>query len=235
MKSFSFAAVLALSLALVGCGWNPFHKMYSATAEIQIRLRDNGPMMMPASDGPSQIAIQIEIMLSDYSLNPIIKDLKLYRNQGKRFSLFHNIVSSPDNVLTSQEELNHLRQALKIEAVRGTNIVKVTAYSEVPNEAADLANAVIERYKYLRDQDQVERSERGIDSLKEQIAQQQKVVEDAKAALVKSPLDADARGDLDEQQRILDSMNIRLKQVIDDEKIMESPVRIISRAVPPPE
>jgi uncharacterized protein involved in exopolysaccharide biosynthesis len=158
------------------------------------------------------------------------------------------------DVLSPQEALDHLRNALKIEAVRGTYIVKVTVSSEVPQEAADIANAVVDHYKAQRDRDEAERNKRGEDVLREQIAQQQKVVDDAKAEVEKQrqnlnlkgptlpdnnkdPLVPfrDAQRQLEQQQSLLDALNVRLKQCIADKALQESPVRIISRAVAPPE
>ena len=128
-----------------------------------------------------------------------------------------------------------MHTVLKIELLPGTSLVKITAYSEVPKEAADIANAFVDVYKALRDREETENYERGMDAFRDQIAQQQKVVEDSKAASAKLPNDVNARRELDQQQALFDALNVRLKQVIADEKIMESPVRIISRAVAPPE
>jgi capsular exopolysaccharide synthesis family protein len=43
----------------------------------------------------------------------------------------------------------------------------------------------------------------------------------------------DAQRELAQQQSLLDALNVRLKQVIADSQLQESPVRIISRAQPP--
>ena len=225
MKSPSLSLVLILGLTLAGCAWNPFHKMYSATAEMQIRLRDNGPMSMPAPNGQIQIEMQMEFMQTPDILTAIIKNQTLDQIWAKRLQSDHD-------VLPPQQALDHLRKVLKIEAVPGTNIVKVTASSEVPQEAADIANALVDTYKAQRDQEEAERNSRGIDSLREQITQQQKVVDDKKAAVEKHPRDVNAQRDLVQQQSLLDALNIRLKQVIADQPLEESPVRIISRALP---
>jgi uncharacterized protein involved in exopolysaccharide biosynthesis len=105
----------------------------------------------------------------------------------------------------------------------------------VPQEAADIANGVVDTYKAMRDQEEAARTKRGTDSLRDQITQQQKAVDDAKAAAQKQPQDAELKRQLGQQQFILDALNIRLKQIIADQDLAESPVRIICRAEPPPQ
>jgi capsular exopolysaccharide synthesis family protein len=70
-----------------------------------------------------------------------------------------------------------------------------------------------------------------VDLLQSQVDElTQKVREDTTNALV--PF-RDAQRLLDQQQSLLDALNVRLKQVIADSQLQESPVRIISRAQPP--
>jgi uncharacterized protein involved in exopolysaccharide biosynthesis len=305
MKSLSLALVLLLGLALSGCGWNPFHRMYSATAEIQIRPRGVTAILSPSPSGglddSAWFENQIKLMQAGDILSPIIQDLKLGQIWAKRFK-------SDQDALSPNEALDHLRQVLKLEGVRGTNLMKITAYSEVPQEAADIANAVADRYKTVREIEENQRYNRGADALRDQIAQQQVVVDNQKAAVEKADQDfsdesnqqqedipgltADCtklKSDIDkllkdgfkedhpriislraeliikrqqlktlsedsrptlaadvdhmqqldlelkQQQSLLDALNIRLRQVIADQQLMESPVRVISRAVAPPE
>ena len=163
MKSLSLPLFLILGLALAGCYRNPFTGMYSATAEIQIRFeppcdvsgffRGDRP-----DESPTQIASEVEIMQSNDVLVPIILKLKLDQIWAKRFKSDHD-------VLTLQEALDHLRKVLKIERVSGATIIKVIAYSEVPQETAEIANALIDSYKAMRDQEEAEHNKRGLDSL----------------------------------------------------------------------
>jgi uncharacterized protein involved in exopolysaccharide biosynthesis len=227
MKFFSLALVLILGFALAGCSWNPFHKIYSATTVIQIRPRGviNLAYLKAEIDQWNRIPSD---MLSPNFLTVIIKDQKLDQVWAKRFQSDHD-------VLSPQEALDHLREVLKIEWVSGTNIIKITASSEVPQEAANIANAVADNYKAQCDQEDTERYERNQSSLRTLITRQQKVVGDAKATVEKLPNDADAQRDLDKQQNALDSLNFRFNQDIGDAPLMESFVRIISRAMAPPE
>ena len=203
--------------------------------------------------------------------------------------------------------MDHLRKVLKIEAIPGTNFVKVTASSEAPQEAADIANGIVDEYKALLDYQEAVRNKRGLDALRDWVTQQQKVVDDKSAAVMKMLHDLPDRGnqqlpdlpglradcdrmesdidkllkdgftedhpriislrtelalkrqqltdllkaeaatpksdarfsqeirDLNQQQSLLDALNVRLKQVITDPQLAQSPVRTVSRAVAPPE
>jgi uncharacterized protein involved in exopolysaccharide biosynthesis len=226
MKFLSLALALTLGLTLAGCGWNHFHKMYSATAVIQIEPRTSFMRELP--DASTQIATEIEFMQSPDNLTPIIQKLKLDQIWAKRFKSDHD-------VLSPQKALDHLRKVLKIETVSGTNIIKVTACSEAPQEAADIANAVADNFKALRDQEEAERNKRGVDALRNMITQQQKVVDDAKADLAKMQQNDSAHREFNQQQSLLDALNNRLKEVIHDIPLQESRVRIVSRAVASPE
>jgi uncharacterized protein involved in exopolysaccharide biosynthesis len=131
-----------------------------------------------------------------------------------------------------------MNKILKLDFSRGSNIINITVSSDVPEETAAIANAIADKYKTLRDVEEDQRNKRGQDALRDQIAQQQKVVDDAKAALGKisdhqSPGYQAAKLELGRQQSLLDAMNVRLQQIITDDPLIQSPVRIVSRAEVP--
>jgi uncharacterized protein involved in exopolysaccharide biosynthesis len=166
-------------------------------------------------------------MQSPDFLLPIITDLALDKAWAKKIS------TADSDELPDVDALTHMSKILKLAVKPGTNIINITVSSDVPQEAADIANAIADRYKTLRDVEEDQRNNRGADALHDQIAQQQQVVDEAKATLEKLPQDQAAKRDLEQQQTILDALNVRLKQVIIDAQLVESPVRIISRAEPP--
>jgi len=246
MRTFSWLLVLILGFALVGCHRNLFTGMYSATAVAEIRF---GGLMSATNTSYEERAAKEIItnataeILSIESLDEIVHKLKLNRIWAQRFN-------SSAHDLSDQEAISHLRSVVKIDFPDGTLFVgttsygqldlhplifKITAHSEVPQQAADIANGVADNYKAMRDKEEADRIKRGMDSLREQISEQQKVLEDARATAQKQPRDANSKLQLEQQQSLLDAMNIRLKQMIADNALWESPVRIISRAEPPPE
>ena len=210
---------------------NLLPKVYTATAQIQV---------LPHSHAGSfdQISFQkeLETMQSPEFLLPVIYDLGLDKAWAKRIDKSGLDALPPQDALLPQDALAYMNKTLKLDVVRGTNIINITVSSDVPIEAARIANAIADRYKTLLDAEEFENEhQHDNDSLRDQIARQQKVVDEKKTALGKmqkdqSPTYHDAQRDLDQQQSILDALNVRLKQNEADRQLEESPVRIISRA-----
>ena len=140
MRLSALALISILSLILAACGWNPFHKMYSATAELRGKAGAYTAGQVAPTFSFHDGLQPLDFMQSSEFLVPIIKELKLDRIWAKRFKLDHEVMSTPD-------ALAHLHQVLEMKVVPGTDIFKITAYSEVPQEAADIANAIVESDK----------------------------------------------------------------------------------------
>jgi len=214
---------------------NWLHKVYTATAQIEVRPRGAAWI---GGIAPINFQPEFEIMESTDILLPVIYDLGLDKAWAKRIDTSGSDALPPPDALLPQDALAYMRKILKLDFTRGTNIINITASSDVPKEAADIANAIADRYKTLRDVEEDQREKRGWDALREQIARQQKVVDEKKAALEKigdhqSPAFRDAQRDLEEQQSILDALEVRLKQDMSDSALREPAVYIRSRAVPP--
>ena len=205
-------------LVLAFAAWpnNLFAEMYSETAQIQVQLRGN-----------AGAANEIEIMQSPDVLAPIIADLKLDAVWAQRFG--------KGAALPMEDALAHMNAILKFEAVAGTDIIKVTASSEVPQEAAGIANAIVDRYKTMRDSEQDQLNLAGIDATKQEIAQTQKLLEQAQTAVKQNPQDAQAQKGCDFLPRLLKALETKLGQNLAAEKAQQSPVLILTRAAPPPE
>jgi polysaccharide biosynthesis transport protein len=152
-------------------------KGYTATAQIQILPRDvvlTPGMMNPRTTGqfdPTDFQAEFEIMQSAQVLTPIITNLQLDRVWAKRFK-------SPQDALPMQEALDYMsKHMLKLDFSKGTNLINITVLDEDPKEAADIANAVADGYKNMRDHDAEQRTNQGTDALRQQIDQQQSVVD----------------------------------------------------------
>jgi len=211
-------------------------KIYTASAEIQ--LHPNGEHSVVTIDGsPSEKSFdstsfqaEFEIMQSPDVLLPIINDLQLDRIWAKR--LYKGAMEK----MHPLDALGYMNSVLHLDSKRGTNIIQITASSELPSEAADIANAVALRYQTMRQVAEDQQSSRGEESLKAQIDQQQKVVDDKKAEVDKMRDAAGKAGvdltspssgsstreetDLDERQRDLlsakvdyDARRVLLQQV----------------------
>jgi capsular polysaccharide biosynthesis protein len=124
---------------------NLLPKVYTATAEIEITPRVRGPMLMPLPPPTTKDENEIELMESPDFLLPVINDLGLDMTWARQTS------NSREDPLSSADALAYMHKILRIDLVRGTNIINITASSDVPQEAADIANAVADRYKLRRE------------------------------------------------------------------------------------
>jgi succinoglycan biosynthesis transport protein ExoP len=159
-------------------------KSYTATAQIGIQSSNNTPMpgvgpdsMMP--DRPIdtyEFQTEYERITSPTVLEPVITSLGLDKIWAKR------VYKAAMDKLPMPDALVYLtKDVLSVNFKHGTNFVEITARSEVPQEAADIANAVVESYKKIRDGEQTQKNSVGTDTLQKQIADQEKVVADKKA------------------------------------------------------
>jgi capsular polysaccharide biosynthesis protein len=86
----------------------------------------------------------------------VIKDLGLDKAWAKR------VYAADSDELPDVDALTHMRNILKIDLIRGTNIIKITASSDTPKEAADIANAIVDQYKTIRDGEENQRLGQGL-------------------------------------------------------------------------
>jgi uncharacterized protein involved in exopolysaccharide biosynthesis len=221
-------------LVLSGCQSNNTNKIYTATALIQIEpftfFTQIGSQFSPYTD-QSIFQPDLDMMQASDTLLPIIKELNLDKKWAKQFK-------SNQNALSPAEALGHIHKILTINFKRETSTVSITAQSEEPQEAADIANAVVDHYKTMRDTDQAQRLRRGIDVLRNEIINQQKIVDEKKTVVERLRVSNNtsssrrAQQELERQQYILDSYVEKLKQVMNENPPPDNLVRIVSRAVP---
>ena len=228
MKLHVSLFVLLIGLALVGC-----HRSggYSATAEIEIPPR-GGARLEPGTFKPIPPTAQdwqgeFEVIESPEVVAPIITDLNLDRIWAKRLN--------SGDALPMEDALKYLGSRLKLEGKSGTWIIRITVTSDVPQEAANIANSIADHYKAMRDQAEEQLSRRGIEVLKDQIAQQEQTSTDAKARATQNPHNDDLQKQSQVSQAMLQALRLKLQQDEEDIKVTTSPFRIVSRAVPPPE
>ena len=208
---------------------NLLPKTYTATAELQVFVR---PYPFVGSFPPPAPTVsdedEIPIQESPDILLPVIRDLGLDKAWAKQMS------KSGVEKLSEGEALAYMSKILKLDYMRGTKIIDLTVMSASPQEAADIANAIADRYKAKRDLEEDQRTTRGMDALREQIAEQQKVVERKKIPLDR-PQDVQpgTERDFQNQRSLLEALKIKLQQDEADFRLQQSPVRIISRATVP--
>ena len=156
-------------------------KEYTSTA--QIRIQSSDVHVMPGlSSGDynrpidsTEFQTEYERMHSPQVLEPVITDMGLDKIWAKR------VYKSTMDKLPMQDALAFMNSILAVNFSHGTDLVQVSARSEIPQEAADIANAVVAQYKKIRDGEQAQNKSLGSETLEDQIAEQQKVVDEKKA------------------------------------------------------
>jgi polysaccharide biosynthesis transport protein len=107
---------------------------------------------------PYFIQTEFEAIRSEVVLGRVIEALDLNREWGKRYN--------NNERLKTTETLEILRGRLDLRPVRNTMFIEIGVYSEKPEEAARIANAVADAYKLHRLEQFMSASEGGIKALK---------------------------------------------------------------------
>jgi succinoglycan biosynthesis transport protein ExoP len=167
-------------------------KQYTATAEIQLNpealaIIGIGPDgSTHGSFDPTFFQSELQIMQTSDVLLPIITDLGLDKTWAKRMKA--------GDALPPQDAVAYMNRILHLDFSHGTNIINISVQSEVPAECATIANAVADRYKTMRDVQVDQKVNKGIDALRDQVAQQQQVVDKRKADVEKMRVDLASKG-----------------------------------------
>jgi len=123
---------------------NMLQKVYTATAQIKVQPRDS------QLDGSN--FSEFEIIQSPEILLSVIRDLGLDRTWAKQ------VYAVDSDQLPDVDALTHINKMLKLDYKRETKVINITVSSDVPREAADIANDIADQYKTLRDSDAAKQS-----------------------------------------------------------------------------
>lgn len=141
---------------------------YTAVAQIEV-----SHPLDPQS--PDPIRGELEIISSPDVMSPIVTDLELDKIWAKRFRL-------PMDAMPMQDALRYLQSLISLRPVPGTHIIDIGVTSIIPKEAADLANAVANRYLTMREVDAEVLFNQREHVIEGEIAQQTKIVAQKSAA-----------------------------------------------------
>ena len=165
---------------------------------------------------------EVDLMLSPDNLQAVIKSLKLDAAWGARFKPTHE-------PLTPEETMRHLHEILIVEAKKDTDMISITAHSDIAQEAADIANAVVDQYQPRRQPPPPPAPTGDTSALRSRINAQEEVVEakqevvtelrrdfnlpGQKNSIPDPPPWRDAERDLDRQQAVLNGLTDRLHEL----------------------
>src|SRR5262245_6853814 len=148
---------------------------FSSTARIKVE-RDqsdipgifSGPSMSPYD--PYFIQTEFEVIQSELILGKVIDMLKLNVEWGKKYA--------GGEVLRTPETMILLKGRMDLKPVRNTTLIEIRVYSDKPQEAADLANAIAKAYQNHRVEQRRKLSTLGIESLEARWKEQEKKIQD---------------------------------------------------------
>jgi capsular exopolysaccharide synthesis family protein len=148
---------------------------YSSSA--QIKVEQDGTDI-PSFDQMSQrgyspyfIQTEFKVLQSQLILEPVIKDLHLNEEWGKKYN--------NGQPLKTSETIELLRHAINLTPVRNSSIIEIEVFSDKPDEAADIANDIAKFYQEYRKNVSLELLRTGIKALEDQKSEQDKTVADA--------------------------------------------------------
>ena len=153
---------------------------YMSTARIRVDRNDPdiqafGSARMAGSYDPYFIQTEFETIKSEVVLSNVVAQLDLNKVWGDKYN-------NGDRLKTTKT-LELLRRSMALNPVRNTMFISIGVYSDDPEEAATLANAIAESYQQYRLSEIQSASEGGIKALKLQFDEQQAKIDKANAEL----------------------------------------------------
>jgi succinoglycan biosynthesis transport protein ExoP len=146
--------------------------MSMARIEVAKDVTDISPLMQQYTGGnsydPYFLQTEFEKIKSQKVLDKVIDNLKLNERWTKRFQ--------SEAKLKTPETYAILKRQVDVQQARNTSLIEIRAYSDLPAEAAEIANAIVDVYRAQRQEQKLEASKRGIAALQEELAIQDKNV-----------------------------------------------------------
>jgi uncharacterized protein involved in exopolysaccharide biosynthesis len=181
------AFLLVLLTAAVVTYFQPREYQSSVFIEVRstaqnMRIFGGGDPNMPVHD-PQLAPTVFQIIQRTGILYPVIEDLKLqdkWTKNGQR--------------PTKEQAYQRLRSKLDVDEVRNTDLLQISVLSTDPQEAADTANKIVAVYQDTRVEEEKEIMNRAVSSMNEEVAKQQRKVDEAAAEVARI---RDAEGIID--------------------------------------
>ncbi len=166
------AFVLVLLTAAVVTYFQPREFQSSVFVEVKstaqnMRIFGNGDPNLPIHD-PTLAPTVYQVIQRTGILYPVIDDLKLQDKWAKGGS-------RPSR----EQAYQRLRGRLDVDEVRNTDLLQISVLSQDPQEAADIANKIVDVYQSTRVDEEKEIMNRAVTSMNEEVAKQQKKVDDS--------------------------------------------------------
>ncbi|PYK85639.1 MAG: hypothetical protein DMF47_09555 [Verrucomicrobia bacterium] len=173
----SLAFFLVLITAAIVTYFQP--REYKASAFIEVKSTAENPRIFgndlhqPVHD-PELAPTVFQVIQRTGILYPVIDDLKLQDKWGKD-------LGRPSR----EQTYKLLLSRLDVEEVRNTDLLQISVFDANPQEAADIANKIVAVYQDKRVEEEKEIMNRGVATMNEQVAREQKAVSDAAAEVAR--------------------------------------------------
>jgi Mg-chelatase subunit ChlD/anti-sigma factor RsiW len=145
-----------------------------ARIEVAKDVRESSPF---GGYDPYFLQTEFEKIKSQQVLNRAIEKLNLNTAWAEKFG--------GGNKLTTPQAYARLRKMVDVQLVRGSSLIEVKVKSDRGDEAARIANAVVESYREIRQEQKADASNRGIQALEAELEKQDKIIAEEKAQLEK--------------------------------------------------
>jgi capsular exopolysaccharide synthesis family protein len=122
---------------------------------------------------PYWIQTEFEKIQSKSILYPVISNLNLTRVYAEKSKL--------EGEVPIETAYLNLRGSVDVRQSRNTSLIEIRAYSEDPHEAAKIANTIADVYRKSRLESRLEMSTRGVATLTNELAHQDKLVHEKQA------------------------------------------------------
>lgn len=152
---------------------------YQGIVFIEVKSTAENPRIFGGLEGPNipihdpQLAPTVfQVIQRTGVLYPVIEQLKLQQRwaMGGR-------------PLTREQAYAKLRSKLQVDEVRNTDLLQISVFDTNAQEAADIANKIVDVYQDTRVDEEKEIMNRAVTTMNEQVTMQQKRVDDARAEM----------------------------------------------------
>src|SRR5215469_11261459 len=149
---------------------------FSSTARIKVERDQSDIQGLQTPQGfagydPYFMQTEFEVIQSQLILEPVIKDLNLNVEWGKKYG--------DGNPLKTDETMALIKGRLALRPVRNTSLIEISVYSDKPDDAARLANNIAEVYKKHRVEQRIDLTKGGITALEKRFNEQQEQIREA--------------------------------------------------------
>jgi capsular exopolysaccharide synthesis family protein len=154
---------------------------FSSTARIKVERDQSDISGMTGFDrqytgyDPYFVQTEFEVIQSEVILTNVINQLDLRKEWGRKFA--------GGEELGLHETLGLIKARIDLRPVRNTSLIDIRVYSEKPDEAAKIANAIASSYEQHRLNERKRMSVGGIKALEERWQQHEEKIQKAQAAV----------------------------------------------------